>query len=77
MAPVQNICTDPSHPPIVQGLGQETLYKVVLRLQGGAQSKQVRGDLSSVVTSRAEVTPPNRARPSSDGRESPRATSRG
>ena len=30
MAPVQNICTDPSHPPIVQGLGQETLYKVVL-----------------------------------------------
>ena len=31
MAPAKYICTDPSHPPVFQGLGQETLYRVVLK----------------------------------------------
>ena len=30
MSRFDHICTDPSHPPIVQGLGQETLYKQVV-----------------------------------------------
>ena len=34
-----------------------------------------RGDFSSMVTTRAEVTTPNRTSPSSDGQESPRTTS--
>ena len=29
VTPITYICTDPSHPPIVQGMGQSTLYEQI------------------------------------------------
>ena len=50
------ICTDPSHPPIVQGLGQETLYdqiseKVASYLRAGVKYNEIASLMSEEVIS--------------------------
>ena len=54
MSHFDHICTDPSHPPIVQSRGQETLYKQVLEkvvTQGkaGVEAADIVGSISAEV----------------------------
>ena len=56
VTPITDICNDPSHPPIVQGIGQKTLYqqiseKVENYVKDGVEYNEITGLMLGEVTS--------------------------